>query len=146
MDQLQKHCFILVIIVFFTTLNVSSHSVFGEIQENTTWFHEELSVVPAMTATLEYQIQYPYVLGRARPLITFYYNRQNSPNLILQCEKDMYGQLHNEDLAVPLNKPYREKFFCYKDNQTWFCSGKTTNQEHTHFQSAIIVKLCTLEI
>ena len=119
----------LLLVLTLTTTNVSSHSVFGTIQENITWFHTNLSVVPAMTATLEYHIQYPDVPDRARPIITFYYNGQDSPNLSSHCETDLFGQLRNEDLAVPLSKVYRTKFICYKGNQTWYCYGKTTIQD-----------------
>ena len=94
-----------VILLTFVCKSVSSHSVIGVITDNITWFHTDLSVVLAMTATLEYHIQYPYVPNRARPIITFYYNGQDSPNLLTHCETDMYGQLFNDDLAVPLNEP-----------------------------------------
>ena len=108
---------------------VLGHSEVGIITDNTTWFLSTMSVRPAMTASLEYHVQYPYVEGRARPIITFYYNGQNSPNLISHCETDLYGQLRNEDLAVPLNKVYREKFVCYHDYETWYCSGRTRIQD-----------------
>ena len=103
---------------------VLGHSVVGIITDNTTWFLSNLSVRPAMMASLEYRVQYPYVEGRARPIITFYYNGQKSPNLMSHCETDLYGQLRNEDLAVPLDKLYRDKFSCYHDSETWYCSGK----------------------
>ena len=119
----------ILLVVTLTTTRVSSKSVFGTIKENITWFHTNLSVVPAMTATLKYHIEYPFVLNRPRPIITFYYNGQDSPNFDSQCETDLYGQLRNEDLAVPLNKLYREKFFCYKENNHWICSGKTKIQD-----------------
>ena len=37
--------------------------------------------------------------------------------------------MRNEDLAVPLHEPYRRKFFCYRANETWHCSGKTKIQD-----------------
>ena len=124
---MEKYIFISLVLTLITA-KVSSHSVFGTIQKNTTWLHLNLSVVPAMTANLEYHIQYPDVPGRARPIITFYYNGQDSPNLQSHCETDLYGQLRNEDLAVPLNEPYR-KAICYKESKTWFCSMKTKIQD-----------------
>ena len=105
------------------------NSVFGTIKNNTTWFLSNLSVRPAMTASLEYHVQYPDVEGCARPVITFYYNGQDSPNLETLCETDLYGQLRNEDLAVPLNEDYREKFICYTNSSTWHCKGKTKIQD-----------------
>ena len=82
-----------------------------------------------MTASLEYHVQYPVDDSRPRPIITFYYNGQDSLNFIAKCERDLYGQLRNEDLAVPLNEPYRDKFFCYHDSETWHCIGKTKIQD-----------------
>ena len=106
-----------------------AHSVFGDVKDNITWFHSNLSVRPAMTASLEYHVQYPYVEGRSRPIITFYYNGQNSPNFDSQCETDLYGQLRNEDLAVPLKTEYRDKFSCYKEDGFMKCQGKTKIQD-----------------
>ena len=106
-----------------------AHSVFGDVTDNVTWFHSNLSVRPAMTASLEYSVQYPDVEGRARPIITFYYNGQNSPNFDSQCETDLYGQLRNEDLAVPLKTEYRDKFSCYKEDGFTKCQGKTKIQD-----------------
>ena len=123
----------LYLLLLLTTVTVTivagKNSVFGTIKNDTTWFHSNLSVRPAMTASLEYHVQYPDVPGRARPIITFYYKGQNSPNFASHCETDLYGQLRNEDLAVPLNEVYREKFICYHDSEYWHCSGKTRIQD-----------------
>ena len=73
----------------------------GIITDNTTWFLSNLSVHPAMTASFEYHVQYPYV-EHTQPIMTFYYKAQNSPNLQERCNAEMYGQLLNVDLAVPL--------------------------------------------
>ena len=89
------------------------NSVREIIMDNTTWFLSNLSVHPAITASLEYHIQYPIVKGRARPFITFYYNGQNSPNLHNECmDNFMQRQLHNKDLVIPLYDKYRENFWC----------------------------------
>ena len=112
-----------------TTIVAGKNSVVGTIQNDTTWFLSNLSVRPAITASLEYQVRYPYNESRDRPIITFYYNGQDSPNFRAKCEKDLYGQLRNEDLAVPLNEVYRQKFICYHNNETWHCSGKTKIQD-----------------
>ena len=70
----------------------------GEIKEDdTTWFLSNLSVVPAMTASLEYNIQFP--TGGQRPIFTFYYKGQNSSNLYDKCNNEMHGQLCNKNLA-----------------------------------------------
>ena len=129
-SRMEKSLAVSLIIAFCST-SVASRSVIGTIQENTTWFLSNLSVRPAMTASLEYHVQYPVVEGRSRPIITFYYNGQNSPNLLTHCETDMYGQLRNEDLAVPLNEDYRHKFNCKQDkNKTYYhCWGKTEIQD-----------------
>ena len=105
------------------------NSVVGTINNNTTWFLSNLSRVPAKTASLEYHVQYPYVPNKPTPSIIFYYNGQNSPNIKSRCIVDFYGQLRNEDLAVPLHEEYREKFFCYQGNETWHCRGKTQIQD-----------------
>ena len=107
------------------TIATGRNSVIGIVKDNTTWFLSNLSVRPAKTAFLEYHVQYPYDDSRPRPIITFHYNGQDSPNLETLCERDLYGQLRNEDLAVPLNETYREKFFCYHDSKSWYCRGKT---------------------
>ena len=119
----------LLLIATAITTVAGKNSVIGTIKDNTTWFINNLSRFPAKTASLEYHVQYPDVPGRARPIITFYYNGQDSPNLITLCETDLYGQLQNGDLAVPLNEAYREKFICYKDASTWICKGKTKIQD-----------------
>ena len=123
----------LYILLLLTTTTVTivtgTNSVVGTIKGNTTWFLSNLSRVPAKMASLEYHVQYPYEEGRTRPIITFYYNGQNSPNLVTKCARDMYGQLRNEDLAVPLNEVYRDKFICYYDSESWYCSGKTKIQD-----------------
>ena len=108
--------FLLLLATGTVTIAAGENSVFGTIDHDTTWFLSSLSVRPAMTASLEHHVQYPYVEGRARPIITFYYNGWDSPNLEAKCKRDLYGQLRNEDLAVPLKAKYREKFSCYKDS------------------------------
>ena len=128
-NMMRTSYFVLLLATVTVTIVAGRNSVFGTIQNDTTWFLSKMSVRPAMTASLEYHVQYPYVEGRARPIITFYYNGQNSPNLKTLCETDLYGQLRNEDLAVPLNEVYRQKFICYHDSETWYCSGKTRIQD-----------------
>ena len=93
----------LVLVLFAAIGTVEGrNSVCGTINDNTTWFHSNLSVRPAMTASLKYFFQYPYVEGRSRPILTFYYHGQNSPNLREKCNKEMYGQLYNKDLSIGL--------------------------------------------
>ena len=121
--------FLLLLATGTVEIVAGKNSVFGTIKNNTTWFLSNLSVRPAMRASLEYHVQYPDVEGRARPVITFYYNGQDSPNLETLCETDLYGQLRNEDLAVPLNEVYRQKFICYHDSEYWYCKGKTKIQD-----------------
>ena len=118
--------FLLLLATGTVTIAAGENSVFGTIDHDTTWFLSNMSVRPAMTASLEYHVQYPYVEGRARPIIT-YYNGQDSPNLEAKCKRDLHGQLRNEDLAVSLNQFYREKFICYKDSSIWHCRGKNSN-------------------
>ena len=105
------------------------NSVSGIITNNTTWFLSNLSVRPAITASLEYSIQYLDVEGRARPIITFYYNGQDSPNLQQRCNAEMHGQLFNKDLAVPLNWRHREKFWCNRKGGMKVCHGRTKIQD-----------------
>ena len=119
----------LLLTVMAVSVVTGINSVIGTIKNSTTWFLSNLSVRPAKTASLEYHVQYPYDESRNRPIITFYYNGQDSPNLRAHCIKDLYGQLRNEDLAVPLNEVYRQKFICYHDSKSWNCSGKTTIQD-----------------
>ena len=126
---MRKWYFLLLWATVTVTVAEGKNSVFGTIQNDTTWFLSNLSIYPAMTASLEYNIQYPYDASRDRPIITFYYNGQNSPNMEAKCERDLYGQLRNEDLAVPLNEVYRQKFICYHDSEYWHCSGKTKIQD-----------------
>ena len=111
------------------TIVTATNSVVGTIKDNTTWFLSNLSRVPAKTASLEYHVQYPYEPSKPTPSIIFYYNGQDSPNFETHCTTDFFGQLRNEDLAVPLHEPYRGKFFYYHDNKNWHCSGKTTIQD-----------------
>ena len=120
---------VLLLTLLAVTLVSGTNSVIGTIKDNTTWFLSNLSACPAKTASLEYHVQYPYVPSTPTPSITFYYNGQDSPNFETHCTTDFYGQLRNEDLAVPLHEPYRGKFFCYRANETWHCSGKTEIQD-----------------
>ena len=120
---------LLLLITMAAEITTGTNSVVGTIKDNRTWFLSNLSVRPAMTASLEYHVQYPYIEGRSRPIINFYYNGQNSPNLKTLCESAFYGQLQNGDLAVPLNEFYREKFICYREAGIWYCSGKTRIQD-----------------
>ena len=107
-----------------------SNMVWGTIQENVTWFFSDLSQVPAMSASIWYRVQYPIVEDAPTPTITFYYNGQNSPNLLEECHTEMYGQLHNNDLAVPLIEKYRENFWCWLvNNETWNCHGNIRIQD-----------------
>ena len=123
--------FYILLLLTTTTITIvtGTNSVLGTIKGNTTWFLSSLSVRPAMTASLEYHVQYPYVPSKPTPSIIFYYDGQKTPNYKKQCTTDFYGQLRNEDLAVPLNKVYRGKFFCYHDSDTWYCNGKTKVQD-----------------
>ena len=93
------------------------HTITGFIDKDATWFLSNLSVRPAMSASIEYNIQYQCwdCLWNERhqnpQIITFYYHRQDSPNLRGKCSSEMHGQLFNKDLAVPLQKN-TEKFWC----------------------------------
>ena len=104
-------------------------TVTGGIEEDTTWFLSNLSVRPAMSASIEYHVQYPDVKGRARPIITFYYNGQDSPNLHAECNSEMHGQLSNKDLAIPLCVRYTEKFWCNRKGWMKVCHGRTKIQD-----------------
>ena len=59
--------------LLLTTVAVTTvagkNSVLGTIDHDTTWFLSNLSVCPAMMASLEYHVQYPYV-ERNHPFIT----------------------------------------------------------------------------
>ena len=113
------------------------NSVSGIITDNTKWFHGNLSVRPAMTASIEYHVllQWPrstlwYEILENSPIITFYYNGQNCPNLRHKCNSDMHGQLFNKDLAVPLIGRHREKFWCnYENGGIRDCHGRTEIQD-----------------
>ena len=105
------------------------NSVREIIMDNTTWFRSNLSVHPAMSASIEYNIKYPDVPGHHQPIITFYYNGQNSPNLHEKCNKDMHGQLYNENLAIPLCGRYTEKFWCNHKGGMKVCQGRTKIQD-----------------
>ena len=81
-----------------------------------------------MTTSIEYHVRYPYVEGRARPIITFY-NGKESPNLHQKCNTDLQGQLYSKDLVVPLDRP----FWCksvnhYDEEMIWSCYGRTKIQ------------------
>ena len=107
-----------------------SNMVWGTIQENTTWFLSNLSQVPAMRVSIWYRVQYPIAEDVPTPIITFYNNGQNSPNLRYKCNNEMHGQLHNKDLTIPLIQKYREKFWCWSvENKTWNCHGNIQIQD-----------------
>ena len=106
----------------------------GIITDNTTWFLSDLSVRSAMTASIEYHIRYQcprceYEILENPPIITFYYNGQDSPNLRDKCNSEVHGQLFNEDLAVPLRGRYREKFWCNDKKGMKVCRGRTKIQD-----------------
>ena len=105
------------------------NSVSGIITDNTIWFLSNLSVRPAMTASLEYHVQFQDAPYGHRPIITFYYNGQDSPNLRHKCNSEMHGQLFNKDLAVQLNGKHREKFWCNHKGGMKVCHGRTKIQD-----------------
>ena len=85
-----------------------------------------------MRASIWYRVQYPIVEDAPTPIITFYYNGQNSTNLRDKCNTDgsMHGQLYNKDLAVPLIEKYRENFWCWSVyDETWNCHGDIQIQD-----------------
>ena len=130
--------FVLVLFAVVGAVVKGRNSVNGTIEEDTTWFLRDLSVRPAMTATLEYSIRYPK--GEPQPVVSFYYKGQNSSNLQRGCNKEMQGQLCNKNLVVPLGRiKYRDAFTCsgsacrdwllLKLCDYWDCHGKTKIQD-----------------
>ena len=115
------------------------NQVHGTIDEDTQWFFSKLSVRPAMTVSIEYTIEYPYDTTWHVPVITFYYDGEDSVNLHRKCNADMQGQLCNNKLAVPLDtRYYSEDFECSASGCTrrewsrceyWSCHGRTKIQD-----------------
>ena len=93
------------------------NQVQGTIKEDTKWFFSKLSVSPAMSASIEYSIKYPYDMTwhRDRPMITFYYDGEDSVNLHRKCNADNQGQLCNKNLAMRCGY--------------WGCHGRTKIQD-----------------
>ena len=133
----------LALILFATVGIIYGRRIEGKIEAWTNWFIGNLSVRPAMTASIKYHIQYP--TGGPLPVLTFYYDGQNSPNLREKCNKEMRGQLYNKNLAVPLNG-YKQrcnrydcrkicksllffKYDCYTTCSYWNCEGSIKIQD-----------------
>ena len=95
-----KGYFVLLLFAVVGAIVERRNSVKGTIEEDTTWFLSDLSVRPAMRASIEYNIRYPK--GGPPPVLTFYYMGQDSPNLQQRCNAKMHGQLFNQKLAIPL--------------------------------------------
>ena len=104
-------------------------TVTGGIEEDTTWFLSNLSVRSAVSASIEYNIQYPDVPDHHRPIITFYYKGQNSPNLHDKCNSEMHGQLFNKELVIPLCGRYTETFWCNRKGWMKACHGRIKIQD-----------------
>ena len=120
-----KGYLVLVLLAVVGTVK-ARNSVNGTIEDDRRWFLSSLSVVPAMRATIEYDIWHPFqeYYKNYPPYITFYHMGQKSPNVRFECNKEMYGQLFNKDLAILLNEDYREnKSFC-KSAHTTFANSR----------------------
>ena len=102
----------LALILFATVGIIHGRRIEGKIEAWTNWLIGNLSVRPAMTASIEYHIRYP--TDGPRPVLTFYYDGQDSPNLQQRCNAEMHRQLYNKDLAVPLNG-----YYYYRQSQRW---------------------------
>ena len=135
-----KGYLVLLLLVVVGAIVQGRNSVKGTIEEDTTLFLSNLSVRPAMTASLEYSVQFMYDKRWHYPIITFYYHGQDSPNLQPKCNVDMQGQLCNKNLVVPLHRSnYRKTFTCsssacrgwwfVKDCEYWNCHGRTKIQD-----------------
>ena len=122
----------LTLVVFAVVGTVKArNSVNGTIEEETNWFLSNLSVRPAMTAYIVYHIRYQtYNILHRPPIITFYYEGQNSPNIQHRCNAEMHGQLFNQNLAV------RSEEGCFKSRHiylaiciNWTCEGRIKIQD-----------------
>ena len=126
------------VILLFAAFEIieGGNSVTGTILGDTSWFHSNLSVRPAMTASIEYNIQFP-VPGTSIPILKFYDNGQNSSDLHKKCIGKRFGQLLNENLIIPLKACYStgcsithcEVFGCTTKCTTWSCHGNTKIQD-----------------
>ena len=75
----------------------------GIITNNTKWFLSNLSVRPAMTVSIQYHTRFEIEeFVDPRPILTFYYNGQDSPNFRHKYNTEMYSQLFNWNLAIRL--------------------------------------------
>ena len=109
------------VLVLFAAVGTAQarNSVSGTIEKGIKWFLSNLSVRPAMTASIEYHVRYTNV--QDQPILTFYYEGQNSPNLHDKCNTEMHGQLFNKDLAVPLYRNSTKNQRCYQYGCTEQC-------------------------
>ena len=96
------------LLLFLFTLLVTTegkNTVNGTIEKDPKWLHSNLSVRPAITASISYRVKYP-TSWTSVPIIKFYYNGQNSTDLPDRCIRGLSGQLFNKDMAVPLVEGY----------------------------------------
>ena len=117
--------YLLLLLFALLATTEGKNTVSGTIEKDTKWVHSNLSVRPAMTASIWYQVKYP-TSWTSVPIIKFYYNGQNSTDFHDKCVSGLSGQLFNKDLAIPLDqsygtdfktrvvlsKNYRDKFYC----------------------------------
>ena len=142
-------------VLFFTVFATAEgkNTVSGTVEEDAKWLHSHLSVLPAITASISYHVQYP-TSWASMPILKFYDNGQNSSNLRDKCISGLIGQLLNKDLAIPLvesygtdlktrvllSTNYRDKFKCEQIDcstcwfvkcncKTWSCYGRTQIQD-----------------
>ena len=121
---------------------VFSLTIYGRIENDTEFYHKELSEYPSKLATIEYCITYNYtavLIYNASSVGMDIYTTKYDRNLHKRCLKG-FGQLRNENLHIPLSLRKRSLLnlqhrfpncsMDLKDSDIIHCHGKTTIQDY----------------
>ena len=119
----------------------NTKTVSDKILTNTSFYYVRLSEFPSKLATLEYSIQINFTnieiycaKAEACKVTLNIYTTENDQNLKMNCSRNAYGQLRNENLFTPMTHQFKQyRFTTCKlddmDSNLLHWTGRTTIQD-----------------
>ena len=116
--------------------------VSDKILTNTSFYYVRLSEFPSKLATLEYSIKINFTnieiycaKAEACKVTLDIYTTENDQNLKMNCSRNAYGQLRNENLFTPMTHQFKQYRFTTcnlddMDSDLLHCTGRTTIQDY----------------